>query len=255
MWSYFLIPLLFVASYQGISVENHVLVNLNKLGLMTENDLNFLTKHVYWPILSLLIRVSLSFWLSYLPTFIQTSRWASRDGCVWPTIQHLSIWRTMMQWFPGSVHLETPLNHQQQYVFAAFPHGPATCNHFLTMTDSVQFLSKHYQGERRDLVASVLMYIPILKELLLFLGCVDASAHTAHYNMKKGRSILIFVGGEKEQLLSMNHEHKVYLKTRKGFVKLALQYGAHLVPMYCFGENECYTSSKMFMGKLQFVSI
>ncbi|RYY81196.1 hypothetical protein EON63_15930 [archaeon] len=30
----------------------------------------------------------------------------------------------------------------------------------------------------------------------------------------------------------------IYVNNRKGFIKLALQYGAHIVPMYAFGENE-----------------
>ncbi len=79
-------------------------------------------------------------------------------------------------------------------------------------------------------------------------GCVDASSSTAEYNMKKGYSLLIFVGGEKEQLMTKPNEHKIYLKSRKGFVKLALKHGADLVPMYAYGENECYTISNFASG-------
>jgi Diacylglycerol acyltransferase len=71
----------------------------------------------------------------------------------------------------------------------------------------------------------------LLFQLLLYLGCVDASASTAHYNLKKNRSLFIYIGGEKEQLLTVPNEHKIVLSSRKGFVKLALKYGAHLVPM------------------------
>ena len=46
-----------------------------------------------------------------------------------------------------------------------------------------------------------------------------------------GRSILIFIGGEKEQLMTENGKHKIFLSTRKGFIKLALTYGAHLIPV------------------------
>lgn len=141
-----------------------------------------------------------------------------------------------------------------------------TVNHFMTMTDSCQMLSSVHTGDRRDLCASVLFYIPLLREvwsssssyvliawrkssyyaqpspaqpnvhilhqqILLWLGCVDASSKTAHYNLRKGRSILIFVGGEKEQLLTTPGEHTIYLSGRKGFIKLALEYGTPLVPM------------------------
>lgn len=83
-------------------------------------------------------------------------------------------------------------------------------------------------------------------QVLLFLGCVDADQKTAKHNLSKGRSLLIYIGikyslqaslvrmvtgGEKEQLMTCPKEHKIYLKNRKGFVKLALTYGAHLVPM------------------------
>jgi len=86
------------------------------------------------------------------------------------------------------------------------------------------------------------------QDLLLFLGNVDASSSTARYNLKRGHSLLIFVGGEKEQLMTKPHENKIYLKSRKGFIKLALEFGAHLVPMYCYGENECYHVSNLFEG-------
>lgn len=110
-------------------------------------------------------------------------------------------------------------------------------------------------------------------QILIWLGCVDASPFTAHYNLKKGHSIFIYVGGEKEQLMSESGHHRIYLKERKGFVKLALQYGADLIPMVChrsasshgrplqyskalclmhvqyaFGENEAYTTSNAFLG-------
>ena len=65
----------------------------------------------------------------------------------------------------------------------------------------------------------------------MWLGCVDAGSATAHYNLKKGRSILIFVGGEKEQLMTTPKEHKIYLNNRKGFIKLAIEYGTPLIPM------------------------
>ena len=132
-------------------------------------------------------------------------------------------------------------DHKELYIFCSFPHGANTIHHFLTMTDCCGMLSTVYQGPRRDLCASILFFIPIVRELLLFLGCVDASSMTAHFNLKKRRSLLIFIGGEKEQLMTSSGENKIYLNSRKGFLKLALEHGAHLVPMYAFGENETYT--------------
>jgi hypothetical protein len=60
-------------------------------------------------------------------------------------------------------------------------------------------------------------------------------------------------GGEKEQLMTKPNQHKIFLRTRKGFVKLALQYGTDLVPMYAFGENELYECSDFLMGFRQWL--
>ena len=40
------------------------------------------------------------------------------------------------------------------------------------------------------------------------------------------------------------------LKRRKGFVRVALQAGADLVPVLAFGENECYQRSQLVPGSL-----
>ena len=160
----------------------------------------------------------------------------------------MPLWTLLSQYFSASVVTESPLDPSKQFIFCMFPHGAFSWNHFLTMTDCCGFLSKIYTGPRRDLVASILFYIPGLRELCLFLGCVDASASTAVYNISKGRSIFIYVGGEKEQLMTEPWKHKIYLSSRKGFIKLALQHGIPLVPMYCFGENECYSEINLFFS-------
>lgn len=183
--------------------------------------------------------------LGYFFTYISSDY--KRAGCVSPWFQRLRIWKALARYFPGRIHLQSPLDPLQQYIFASFPHGTCTVHHILTMTDGCNMLTDIYPSPRADLAATILFFIPILREVLLLLGCVDAGGSTAHYNMKRNKSLLIFVGGEKEQLLTKAHEHKVFLRERKGFIKLALQYGAHLVPSYCFGENETYYISSLFL--------
>jgi hypothetical protein len=54
--------------------------------------------------------------------------------------------------------------------------------------------------------------------------------------------IYICVGGEVESLATEQFKDIVVLKHRKGFVRLALQYGAALVPTYGFGVTDMYTT-------------
>jgi 1-acyl-sn-glycerol-3-phosphate acyltransferase len=93
--------------------------------------------------------------------------------------------------------------------------------------------------------------------------------------IRNGRTILVLPGGEAEQLLTQQFTEKVrlgkgekgsttchlltqpnprstslitqvYLKKRKGFVKLALKHNLPLVPAYVFGSNDLYTTSNSF---------
>jgi len=192
--------------------------------------------------------IFLSLGLSYLPTYIESLRWGRKGGMPLIYFQKRWYWKWIKEYFYASVEVETPLNHSQLYIFCCHPHGPTSFNHMLTMTDCCGMLSQHYKGQRRDLGASVLFYIPFFKDFLLFLGCVDAGHSTANYNLSKGNSLFIYIGGEKEQLMSETGKHKIFVKNRKGFIKLALKYGAHVVPMYAFGENDVYTTSNILLG-------
>jgi len=185
---------------------------------------------------------------AYLPTYLITYQASKKGGFKVRWFQKLPIFKFFSKSLEAKILIEEDLDHDKPYIFCQFPHGTCTLSHGLTMTDCLGMLTKIHRGDRRDLAASVLFLFPIVKEILLLLGCVDAGASTAHYNLKKGRSILIFVGGEKEQMWTTPGEHKIYLKNRKGFVKLALQYGVDLVPMYCFGEVDAYTTSKFLYG-------
>lgn len=52
--------------------------------------------------------------------------------------------------------------------------------------------------------------------------------------------IALVIGGSLESLLGQKFTYKIYIKKRKGFIKLALQTGVSIVPVFSFGENDCY---------------
>ena len=81
----------------------------------------------------------------------------------WPYFQKLRIWNYVEKYFKAKITVEEDLNPSQLYIFASFPHGACSAHHLLTMTDSCNMISKIYPSPRRDLAASVLFYIPIVK--------------------------------------------------------------------------------------------
>jgi len=90
--------------------------------------------------------------------------------------------------------------------------------------------------------------VPGYRELLMWLGCVDAGKATAKRILRKGYHMYVLPGGEAEQMLTQRGKQRVFLNKRKGFVKLALEHGASLVPVYAFGETDLYHTSNFVMG-------
>jgi len=120
----------------------------------------------------------------------------------------------------------------------------------LTLTDACGFISEVFPVPRLDLSASVIFRIPLWREICLWLGCVDASRSMANKVLRAGFSTLILVGGEQEQVRARPGPggHAAFLRARKGFCRLALAHGCTLVPVYAWGENELYATSRALLG-------
>lgn len=112
--------------------------------------------------------------IAYLPTYFITD-YLSRHGgyrAIW--FQKLWIFNRLGKYLQGTIGFEEKLDSSKQYIFGNFPHGTCSANHVLTMTDCCEMISKHHTGDRRDLAASVLFFIPIVKEVS---GCVALSPY------------------------------------------------------------------------------
>ncbi|KAE9006704.1 hypothetical protein PR001_g17140 [Phytophthora rubi] len=94
----------------------------------------------------------------------------------------------------------------------------------------------------RILGASPMFYIPLGRELCLWMGGVDASRSTGEKVLDEGNSIVVYPGGV-AGIFKTNpnsKETQLVLKNRLGFVKLAMSHGADLVPTFVFGEKWLY---------------
>jgi hypothetical protein len=58
--------------------------------------------------------------------------------------------------------------------------------------------------------------------------------------MRRDQNVSIIPGGFEEATLYRRGEHRLYLKKRFGFIKIALQHGYDVHPVYTFGEEYTY---------------
>eukprot|EP00615_Pteridomonas_danica_P004868 CAMPEP_0114336176 /NCGR_PEP_ID=MMETSP0101-20121206/5532_1 /TAXON_ID=38822 ORGANISM="Pteridomonas danica, Strain PT" /NCGR_SAMPLE_ID=MMETSP0101 /ASSEMBLY_ACC=CAM_ASM_000211 /LENGTH=250 /DNA_ID=CAMNT_0001468011 /DNA_START=332 /DNA_END=1084 /DNA_ORIENTATION=+ len=92
------------------------------------------------------------------------------------------------------------------------------------------------------MAASVIFYVPIMRELLLILGCRDAGKKTIASLLEKNRSLGCSPGGTWEQLHTDSAQEQCFVMPNVGFLRLAMKHGRPVVPIYAFGENQLYTT-------------
>jgi 2-acylglycerol O-acyltransferase 2 len=63
------------------------------------------------------------------------------------------------------------------------------------------------------------------------------------------------VGGSQEAFLARPGSYRLVLKNRKGFIRIALQTGSSLVPVFAFGENEVFDRPIIKHGSLLYLIV
>ena len=97
--------------------------------------------------------------------------------------------------------------------------------------------------QHRTLGATPMFYWLFCRLFSMWMGAVDAGKKTATRVLKAGYSLMVFPGGSREIFTTDPESNTVtfVVKPRKGFVKLALRHGTHLVPVVVFGEKYVYS--------------
>mmetsp|Transcript_56710 Transcript_56710/g.132550 ORF Transcript_56710/g.132550 Transcript_56710/m.132550 type:complete len:320 (-) Transcript_56710:43-1002(-) len=135
-------------------------------------------------------------------------------------------------------------------IVAVHPHGVLSLGHYLVISGFHPDLDAALPArERCALSAGVLFKLPVVRELALGLGCVDAHREVAKKCLSEGLSLSVVPGGEREQLLAQRGPvEQLVLAHRQGFVRLGLQHGVPIVPVYVFGEAQLFKQSRFLMS-------
>ena len=91
--------------------------------------------------------------------------------------------------------------------------------------------------------ADVVLKIPLLRRVLSWWGLVPVSPSSLQrsLSLKYPNNILTLLPGGISEMFYGLDEEQIILNKRKGFIKIALQTGASLVPCYALGANQVYT--------------
>lgn len=80
--------------------------------------------------------------------------------------------------------------------------------------------------------------VPGLAELTRKIGVVPASMRNGGLLLDAGHAVMVYPGGDQDDYRPWTERHRVDLRGRTGFVKLALRHGVPVVPMVAHGSHD-----------------
>ena len=190
------------------------------------------------------------YWIAclYMIWYFYDSDSCNQGGRTIKYFRQMKIWHYLRDYFPVSLIKTTDLDPSKNYLFGFHPHGIMSFGAFTNFcTESTQFSEKFPGLEPHLLVLKEQFLAPIYREYVMTCGAAAASAKSLNYFLKnqgscKGKSqvCILIVGGAAESLKVQKGKIVLILKKRKGFIRIALETGTDLVPVFSFGENDVF---------------
>ncbi|EIN06275.1 DAGAT-domain-containing protein [Punctularia strigosozonata HHB-11173 SS5] len=174
-------------------------------------------------------------------------------GRISPWFRSAWWWKYFAEYYPASFRMEAPLPPDRPYVFGYHPHGIIGRGAIATFATEATGFSKAFPGIVPHLLTLTSNFqIPLYRDIMLALGICSVSKQSCSNILRRGpgQAITIVVGGAAESLAAHPGTADLTLRKRLGFIKIAIQHGAALVPVFSFGENDIYQQMPNDKGTL-----
>ncbi|XP_024121873.1 2-acylglycerol O-acyltransferase 2 [Oryzias melastigma] len=168
----------------------------------------------------------------------------ARGGRRVPFLCGLGLWNHMRDYFPIKLVKTADLDPKHNYILGFHPHGVLVAGAFTNFCTYATGFQKLFPGLTSYLLMLPLWFrAPFFRDYVMCGGLIPSDKESASYPLRQkrgGNAVVIAVGGAPEALDAHPGTFNVLLANKKGFIKMAMEYGAHLVPVFSFGENEVY---------------
>uniref|UniRef100_A0A8C3MJU2 Acyltransferase n=1 Tax=Geospiza parvula TaxID=87175 RepID=A0A8C3MJU2_GEOPR len=170
--------------------------------------------------------------------------------CAW--VRAWPVWNHFRDYFPISLIRTVPLDPGRNYVFGFHPHGVLASGAFGNFCTEATGFGRLFPGLRPRLLTLPCWFrLPLFRDYAMAGGLCPVSRRCLDAVLaRRSQALLIVVGGAAEALEGTPGRHRVTLRQRRGFVRLALRHGAPLVPVYVFGEQDAFRAPALAEGSL-----
>ncbi|XP_069655834.1 2-acylglycerol O-acyltransferase 2-A-like isoform X2 [Haliaeetus albicilla] len=154
------------------------------------------------------------------------------------------LWTYFRDYFPISLVRTTELDPRHNYIFGFHPHGVLAAGAFANFCTEATGFGVLFPGLRPHLLTLPCWFrLPLFRDYMMSGGLVSSEKSSLEYLLSReggGQVAVIALGGPPESLDAHPGALTLQLLGRKGFVRIALEHGASLVPVFSFGENELF---------------
>lgn len=163
---------------------------------------------------------------------------------MWGPFLEFGFLKSIRQYFDFSVTVESPAALEQRAIWAEYPHGVYPLSQLL----AVSLNPKRWPGLRVHSVgASVLFRVPLWRHFLGWLGVRPATRRSFTRLLQEKGSVKVNPGGIAEMFLLDKEREVIKIRERKGFVRIAVEHGIPLLPVWHYGNSSMLHFGPKFM--------
>jgi len=140
-----------------------------------------------------------------------------------------------MEFFPSEEKID---GREHKFICFEFPHGVFPIGQLL----SAYCVDDVWPGETIcGTGADIIFKVPVMRQIMAWVGTHPASRKNITKILGKGYHCAVIPGGIAEMFLISETEEHIFLRPRKNTVKAAIQEGAHIIPVFFFGNSKLFT--------------
>lgn len=163
----------------------------------------------------------------------------------WPAFMNNKLWKLWRDYFNYSYVFMEHLQYDDRYLFVHAPHGVFPIGQLLCATFTPTYLPyRRVYG----MAANAVLKVPLFKHLLTYLGIVSADKANFQRYLRQ-HSVAVLPGGIAEMYRQYDDREVMVLRSRKGFVRLAVEEGVQIVPVYFFGNSQLLKFGPRFLER------
>ncbi|KAL4935827.1 hypothetical protein BDV06DRAFT_233922 [Aspergillus oleicola] len=179
--------------------------------------------------------------------FFSNAHKTTNKGSKW--FRSSSLFKLHASYFPIKLYRSAILSPRKKYVFGGHPHGIAAHGLVSAFSADASGFKELFPGIKNTmLVKDAFFTSPFLREYVLWRGqggvskdsCIQHLTRGGYDLRGMGKAITISVGGSREYNIARPGTMGLVVKIRKGFIRVAIETGADLVPVLVFGENDLF---------------